>query len=113
MTYRRNLWRIKNIGCLSLLLFLGACSVVELDGDIQKGRMQLTGGDPKVALEYFERAAEQNPRYVTNFTDIPEGVWTYVVDPIMSWEICRRLAKHYSGPSPIIPQTTWPTSIWD
>ena len=56
--------RIVNIGKLALLafvLFLQGCVAYQVGGDIQRGRMELLYGDPKVALGYFERAAELDP----------------------------------------------------
>jgi tetratricopeptide (TPR) repeat protein len=73
--------RIVNIGKLAFLafvLFLQGCLAYQVGGDIQRGRMELLYGDPKVALGYFERAAELDPNYRLNYTIFPEGVWTYV-----------------------------------
>ena len=73
--------RTINVGKLALLafvLFLQGCVAYQVGGDIQKGRMELLYGDPKVALGYFERAAELDPDYRLNYTIVPEGVWTYV-----------------------------------
>ena len=73
--------RIVNTGKLALLafvLFLQGCVAYQVGGDIQRGRMELLYGDPKVALGYFERAAELDPDYRLNYTIFPEGVWSYV-----------------------------------
>lgn len=35
-------------------------------------------GNPKAALAYFNRAAELDPNYRLDFTQLPQGVWTYV-----------------------------------
>ncbi|MCZ6451412.1 MAG: hypothetical protein O6918_11220 [Deltaproteobacteria bacterium] len=35
-------------------------------------------GDPNVALEHFQRAADSNPNYLLDFSIFDEGVWTYV-----------------------------------
>jgi len=73
--------RTINVGKLALLafvLFLQGCVAYQVGGDIQKGRMELLYGDPKVALGYFERAAELDPDYRLNYTIFPEGVWSYV-----------------------------------
>ena len=40
--------------------------------------MALMYGDPKVALAHFQQAAALDPNYITNFTVLQEGVWTYV-----------------------------------
>jgi tetratricopeptide (TPR) repeat protein len=73
--------RTINVGKLALLafgLFLQGCVAYQVGGDIQRGRMELLYGDPKVALGYFERAAELDPDYRLNYTIFPEGVWSYV-----------------------------------
>jgi len=63
---------------LPLLSLLSACVSFQVGGDIQKGRMELLYGDPKVALAHFERAAALQPDYRLNYSIFPEGVWTYV-----------------------------------
>ncbi len=35
-------------------------------------------GDPNVALEHFQRAADSDPNYLLDFSTFDEGVWTYV-----------------------------------
>jgi tetratricopeptide (TPR) repeat protein len=73
--------RTINVGKCALLafvLFLQGCVAYQVGGDIQRGRMELLYGDPKVALGYFERAAELDPDYRLNYTIFPEGVWSYV-----------------------------------
>jgi len=69
--------RIWALGALFALALPG-CVAYQVGGDIQKGRMELLYGDPKVALSYFERAAELDPNYRLNYAIFPEGVWTYV-----------------------------------
>jgi len=64
-----------------ILLFaflLSSCVSFQVGGEIAKGRLELTRGDPKVSLPYFQRAAALDPNYITNFTVLREGVWTYV-----------------------------------
>lgn len=63
---------------LQFALLLSGCVSFQVGGDIQKGRMELLYGDPKVALVYFQRAAELDPNYRLNTSIFPEGVWTYV-----------------------------------
>jgi len=58
-------------------LLLSGCVSYQVLGEIQKGRMELMYGDPKAALAHFQRAAELDPNYVTNFTLLKQGVWTY------------------------------------
>jgi tetratricopeptide (TPR) repeat protein len=60
------------------LSFLTACSGVQSGGDVQPGRYALRRGDSKAALAHFQRAANADPNYVTNFTLLKQGVWTYV-----------------------------------
>jgi tetratricopeptide (TPR) repeat protein len=59
-------------------IFLSACAIFQVGGDVQKGRMELLYGDPKVALAHFQRAAETDPDYRLHYSIFPEGVWTYV-----------------------------------
>lgn len=63
---------------LQLAILVSGCTAFYVGGEIQKGRMALLYGDPKVALAHFQRAAELDPNYVTNFTILKQGVWTYV-----------------------------------
>jgi tetratricopeptide (TPR) repeat protein len=65
--------------CLLILsLSLTACTAYQVGGNIQKGRAALMTGDPKIALVHFRKAADLDPDYVLNFTQLPQGVWTYV-----------------------------------
>lgn len=63
---------------LGFLLLFSGCVSFQVAGDIQKGRMALMYGDPNVALEHFQRAADSNPNYLLDFSIFDEGVWTYV-----------------------------------
>jgi tetratricopeptide (TPR) repeat protein len=63
---------------LPLALLLTGCLAIQVGGEIQKGRMELMYGDPKVALAHFQRAAELDPDYHLNYSIFYEGVWTYV-----------------------------------
>ncbi len=67
-----------SICALPLAILLSGCTAFQIGEEIAKGRMELMYGDPKVALPYFQRAAALDPDYVTNFTLLREGVWTYV-----------------------------------
>ena len=77
---------MKNVNCafqrlfvaLGFLLLFSGCVSFQVGGDIQKGRMALMYGDPNVALEHFQRAANSNPNYLLDFSIFDEGVWTYV-----------------------------------
>jgi len=63
---------------IGFLLLLSGCVSYQVGGDIQKGRLALMYGDPNVALEHFQRAADSNPNYLLDFSIFDEGVWTYV-----------------------------------
>lgn len=69
---------MKKLFFLFFVFFLSACVSFQVGGDIQKGRLALMYGDPNVALEHFQRAAESNPDYLLDFSIFDEGVWTYV-----------------------------------
>ncbi len=77
---------MKNVNCafqrllvaLGFLLFFSGCVSFQVGGDIQKGRLALMYGDPSVALEHFQRAANSDPNYLLDFSIFDEGVWTYV-----------------------------------
>lgn len=60
------------------IVTISGCTSFQLGGEIAKGRMELMYGDPKIALPYFQRAAALDPNYITDFTLLREGVWTYV-----------------------------------
>ena len=63
---------------LQFAIFLSGCAAIQVRGEIQRGRMALLYGNPKAALAHFQRAAELDPNYVTNFTILKQGVSTYV-----------------------------------
>jgi tetratricopeptide (TPR) repeat protein len=63
---------------IPLAMLLPGCVAYEVGGNIQRGRMELLYGDPKVALANFQRAAELEPNYRLNYSIFPEWVWTYV-----------------------------------
>ena len=63
---------------LQFAILFSGCVAFEVGGEIQKGRMELLYGDPKVALAHFQRAAELDPNYRLSYSIFPEGVWTYV-----------------------------------
>jgi tetratricopeptide (TPR) repeat protein len=62
----------------AFLVLLSGCVSFQVAGDVQKGRGELLYGDPKVALAYFQRAAELDPNYRLQTSIFPEGIWTYV-----------------------------------
>jgi tetratricopeptide (TPR) repeat protein len=62
---------------LSLVLLSG-CAGLQVSGEVQRGRKQLVTGNANAALGHFQRAAELDPNYVTDFTPLQQGVFTYV-----------------------------------
>jgi tetratricopeptide (TPR) repeat protein len=65
----------------SLLLLTGALGCTtsyQVGGELQPGRYALRRGDPKMALVHFQRAAEIDPNYTTDFTALKQGVYTYI-----------------------------------
>jgi len=84
-TLSREEWPMKNRAVLRLIFFhllygvvFFGCTSFRVAGDVQKGRMQLMHGDPKVALAYFQSAAQQQPDYLLNYSLLDQGIWTYV-----------------------------------
>ncbi len=69
---------MKKVIFLFFVIFLSACASFQVGGDIQKGRLALMYGDPNVALEHFQRAANSDPNYLLDFSIFDEGAWTYV-----------------------------------
>lgn len=63
---------------LLVILLLPACTSWRVQKDIAAGRMYLRTEQPDRALAHFETAAKANSAYVTNFTEFPVGVWTYI-----------------------------------
>ena len=62
----------------AIMLALMGCTGFQVQGDIQAGREALMMGRPWWALNRFQRAAQLDPHYVTDFTVFEEGVWTYI-----------------------------------
>ena len=60
------------------LLLISSCASFQVAGEVQAGRYALLTGSPDVALSHFQRAAEIDPNYFTDFTPLEQGVWTYV-----------------------------------
>ncbi len=63
---------------LAALLVFAGCASFEAASEIQAGRRALLIDNAAAALPHFQRAAELDPNYLTNFTPFKEGVWTYV-----------------------------------
>jgi tetratricopeptide (TPR) repeat protein len=64
--------------CLSTIVLLAGCTVLQIGSSIQQGRTELKRGNPDRALVHFQRVAELDPNYMLNFTLLRQGVWTYV-----------------------------------
>ncbi|HWP60536.1 MAG TPA: tetratricopeptide repeat protein [Candidatus Acidoferrales bacterium] len=69
---------IKAILALLVFSFAAGCASYRIGGEVQPGRYALNRGDAKAALFHFQRAAEMDPDYVTDFTLLPQGIWTYI-----------------------------------
>jgi len=71
--------RIFNFGSLFLLfIFISSCATLQVAQDVQSGRTALNLGQPKEALTHFEAASQSNPDYITDFTLLDIGIWSYV-----------------------------------
>ena len=72
--------KIVGSGFLSLLLAssLSGCTSLQVGSEIMAGRFALQQGKPEKAIVHFERLARLDPDYVTNWTEIDIGVWTYL-----------------------------------
>jgi len=61
-----------------VLFFLSSCATLRVARDVQSGRTALKLGQPKEALTHFEAAAQLDPDYITDFTLLDIGIWSYV-----------------------------------
>lgn len=59
------------------MALLSGCASFLAGRDVQAGRENFIIGNNKDALACFEKAAEEDPEYVTGF-DLPESIWSYV-----------------------------------
>jgi len=60
------------------LFLLGGCAVMKVEREVQSGRRAMQLGNFQSALGYFEAAAQADPDYLTNFTLLDIGIWSYV-----------------------------------
>ncbi len=60
------------------LLFLSSCTTLEVARNVQSGRRAMQLGNSQVALGHFEAAAQADPDYLTDFTLLDIGIWSYV-----------------------------------
>ena len=63
--------------CALLTFAFAGCAGVRATGELQQGRRHLLYGDPKLAREHFQRAAEMEPN-LSYFSLLPQGLWTYL-----------------------------------
>jgi tetratricopeptide (TPR) repeat protein len=70
---------IRSLGFLSLFVFLGACTSLQVGGEVQWGRQALLKGDNDTALGYFYSAAQRDPNYIYATGSSPrQSVWSYL-----------------------------------
>ena len=72
--------RDKSFFVTSLLFsfVLNGCVAMQVEREVQSGRTALRLGNPKAAIPYFETAAGLDPDYITNFSLLQIGIWTYI-----------------------------------
>ncbi len=63
---------------LFVLFFLSSCATLQVSRDVQSGRTALKLDQPKEALTHFEAAGQTDPDYLTDFTLLDIGIWSYV-----------------------------------
>jgi len=61
-----------------VLFFLSSCATLQVARDVQSGRTALKLGQPKEAITHFEAAGQSDPDYLTDFTLLDIGIWSYV-----------------------------------
>ncbi len=61
-----------------VLFFLSSCATLQVARDVQSGRTALKLGQPKEAITHFEAAGQTDPDYITDFTLLDVGIWSYV-----------------------------------
>ncbi len=71
--------RIFNFGSLFLVfIFVSGCATLQVSRDVQSGRIAMQLENPNVAIPHFEAAAQADPNYITDFTLLDVGIWSYV-----------------------------------
>ncbi len=63
---------------LFVLFFLSSCATLKVSRDVQSGRTALKLDQPKEAITHFEAAGRTDPDYLTDFTLLDIGIWSYV-----------------------------------
>ncbi len=61
-----------------LAILLSGCTSFQVAGEVQQGRRALIRGEPNLALPHFQRAAELDPNYIMNYSELQQSVWTYL-----------------------------------
>jgi tetratricopeptide (TPR) repeat protein len=65
------------LGFFAVLMFLSACTSLQVGGEFQAGRQAFLRGNNEAALAYFQSAADKQPNYVYG-TALRQNVWSYV-----------------------------------
>jgi len=60
------------------LFLLSSCATLEVAREVQSGRRAMQLGNSQAALRHFEAAAQADPDYLTDFTLLDIGIWSYV-----------------------------------
>ena len=60
------------------VFLLGGCAVMKVAREVQSGRRAMQLGNSLAALGHFESAALADPDYITDFTLLDIGIWSYV-----------------------------------
>jgi hypothetical protein len=60
-----------------LLVFLSACTSLQVGSEVAAGRHALLTGNNETALAYFHSAAQKDPEYKYG-TALKQGTWSYV-----------------------------------
>ena len=69
---------IKTFSVLFLsFIFLSACATFNAGKDVQSGRLALLTGNGETALNYFQRAEQQDPNYYYG-TALKSGLLSYI-----------------------------------
>lgn len=70
--------KLSSLALFAALVFFSGCVGYQAASEVQTGRRALLTGKTEAALPYFQRAVELDPNYITDFTPLREGAWTYV-----------------------------------
>jgi len=59
-------------------LLLSGCVAMQVEREVQSGRRALSIGDPKAAVPHFETVGRLDPDYLTRYSPLQIGIWTYI-----------------------------------